>query len=224
MALGLAVGAGYLLGRTKKMKLAFAVGTLVAGKKLPLSPQALTDLVQQQLLNNPQFKEIGDQLREDVRGVGKAATGAVLERGLDGISDRLHDRTLGVQDRLSGVIPGRVERDDGGREQEYDEEEYEEERPAPKKQARKTSGSRSSAEGEKSGTSRESGTSRGSGTSRSSRGGEASRTQKKAPAKKTASAGKSGAGKTTGTAKKTTGAAKTAARRTARAKGGRNDG
>ncbi|WP_307813118.1 DNA primase [Streptomyces sp. N35] len=235
MALGLAVGAGYLLGRTKKMKLAFAVGTLVAGKKLPLSPRALADLVQQQLLNNPQFKEIGDQLREDMRGVGKAATGAVLERGLDGISDRLHDRTLGVQDRLSGVIPGRVERDEPEREQEYDDEEYEEyeeERPAPKKQARKTSGSRSSAEGGKSGTARDSGTARGS------RGGETSRTRKKAPAKKAASSAKSGAGtttgaakkttgaakKTTGTAKKTTGAAKTAARRTARAKGGRNDG
>ncbi|MER7177473.1 DNA primase [Streptomyces mesophilus] len=222
MALGLAVGAGYLLGRTKKMKLAFAVGTLVAGKKLPLSPRALADLVQQQLLNNPQFKEIGDQLREDVRGVGKAATGAVLERGLDGISDRLHDRTLGVQDRLSGVIPGRVERDEGEREQEYDEADYEDEgdqeRPAPKKQARKTSGSRSSDTGGKSGAAREPGTSRGS------RSGETSRTQKKAPAKKTASAGKSAAGKSTGTAKKTTGAAKTAARRTARAKGGRNDG
>ncbi len=32
-ALGLAIGAGYVLGRTKKMKLAFAVGSLVAGKR-----------------------------------------------------------------------------------------------------------------------------------------------------------------------------------------------
>ena len=34
--MGLAVGAGYVLGRTKKMKLAFAVGTMVAGKRMNL--------------------------------------------------------------------------------------------------------------------------------------------------------------------------------------------
>ncbi len=74
VGLGLAVGAGYLLGRTKKAKLAFAVGSLVAGKKMNLGPRAIADLVNQQLKDNPQFKEIGDQLRQDLRGVGKAAS------------------------------------------------------------------------------------------------------------------------------------------------------
>jgi len=77
VGLGLAVGAGYVLGRTKKMKLAFALGTLVAGKRMHLSPQAIVDLVSGQLRNNPQFKEIGDQLREDLRGE------VVLELGLE---------------------------------------------------------------------------------------------------------------------------------------------
>ncbi|MGY0490801.1 DNA primase [Streptomyces sp. WG-D5] len=104
-ALGLAIGAGYVLGRTKKMKFALAVGTAVAGKRLNLSPRAVMDLVQQQLQNNPQFKEIGDQLREDVRGVGKAATGALVNRQIEGLADRLHDRTAGVRDQLSGVAP-----------------------------------------------------------------------------------------------------------------------
>ncbi|MHB9757861.1 DNA primase [Streptomyces sp. BYX5S] len=104
-ALGLAIGAGYVLGRTKKMKFALAVGTAVAGKRLNLSPRGVMDLVQQQLQNNPQFKEIGDQLREDVRGVGKAATGALVNRQIEGLADRLHDRTAGVRDQLSGVAP-----------------------------------------------------------------------------------------------------------------------
>ncbi|MER5442427.1 DNA primase [Streptomyces sp. NPDC002790] len=104
-ALGLAVGAGYFLGRTKKMKLAFAVGTMVAGKRLKLSPRALLDLANQQLANNPQFKEIGDQLREDLRGVGKAASGALVERQVEGIAGRLHDRTQGVRDQIAGVAP-----------------------------------------------------------------------------------------------------------------------
>ncbi|MFI6490022.1 DNA primase [Streptomyces sp. NPDC050564] len=105
LGLGLAVGAGYVLGRTKKMKLAFAVGTLVAGKRLHMSPRALADLVSQQLRDNPQFKEIGDQLREDLRGVGKAASGALVERQVEGLADRLHGRTAEVRDQLAGVVP-----------------------------------------------------------------------------------------------------------------------
>lgn len=103
--LGLAIGAGYLLGRTKKMKLAFAVGTLVAGKRMRLNPRALAELASQQLLQNPQFKEIGDQLREDLRGVGKAASGAMVERQIDALADRLHGRTAEVRDQLAGVVP-----------------------------------------------------------------------------------------------------------------------
>lgn len=163
LGLGLAVGAGYVLGRTKKMKLAFAIGTMVAGKKMKLSPRALGDLVSQQLQNNPQFKEIGDQLREDMRGVGKAATGALVERQISGLADRLHGRTADVRDQLAGVtpdIPGRGkkdaqetddhayeeydddrddDRDDGGddrrREETADAEPEPEERPRPRKKA-----------------------------------------------------------------------------------------
>lgn len=104
-ALGLAIGAGYVLGRTKKMKLAIAVGTMVAGKRLNLSPRALADMVTTQLENNPQFKEIGDQLREDLRGVGKAASGALVERQIEGLAGRLHSRTQGVRDQIEGVAP-----------------------------------------------------------------------------------------------------------------------
>lgn len=105
-ALGLAIGAGYLLGRTRKLKLALAVGSVVAGKRLNLTPRGVADLVSQQLQNNPQFKEIGDQLREDLRGVERAATGAVVERQLDSLAGRLHGRTAEVRGRLDGVVPG----------------------------------------------------------------------------------------------------------------------
>ncbi|MFJ8907833.1 DNA primase, partial [Streptomyces sp. NPDC102351] len=100
--LGLAIGAGYLLGRTKKLKMALAVGGLVAGKKLNLSPKAVADLVQQQLRDNPQFKELGDQVRGDLRGVGKAASGALVERQISSLADRLHGRTAEVRGQLAG--------------------------------------------------------------------------------------------------------------------------
>lgn len=105
IGLGLAIGAGYLLGRTRKLKLAFAVGSLMAGKRLNLSPKAVMDLANQQLRDNPQFKEIANQLREDLRGVGQAASGAMVERQLDAFADRLHDRTAEVRDELAGVVP-----------------------------------------------------------------------------------------------------------------------
>ncbi|MBV7694175.1 DNA primase [Streptomyces sp. TRM70350] len=118
VGLGLAVGAGYVLGRTRKLKLAFAVGTLVAGKRMNPGPRALADLVSGQLRNNPQFKELGDQLRQDLRGVGGAATGALLERRLDALADRLHDRTAGLRERLGAAAPE-------GRDPGYDDEEPE---------------------------------------------------------------------------------------------------
>ncbi|WP_405962908.1 DNA primase [Streptomyces sp. NBC_00723] len=123
-ALGLAVGAGYFLGRTKKLKLAFAVGTLVAGKRMNLTPKGIADLVSQQLRDNPQFKEIGDQLRQDLRGVGKAASGAMVERQIDALADRLHGRTAEVRDQLEGVVPGEDADDEA---EDQADEEYEEE-------------------------------------------------------------------------------------------------
>ncbi|GAA2770854.1 hypothetical protein GCM10010521_55330 [Streptomyces rameus] len=100
--------------------MALAVGSLVAGKKLNLSPKMIADVVNQQLKNNPQFKEIGDQLRQDLRGVGKAAGGAMVERQMNTLADRLHGRTAQVRDQLSGAVP------DGSDEEQGDEDDYEE--------------------------------------------------------------------------------------------------
>ncbi|MDG9717764.1 DNA primase [Streptomyces sp. DH24] len=105
LALGLAVGAGYVLGRSRKARVALVVGGLVAGKRMNLSPKAVGELVSRQLRENPQFKEIGDQLRQDLSGIGKAASGALVERRLDSLADRLHGRTARVRDRLAGTTP-----------------------------------------------------------------------------------------------------------------------
>ncbi|MFE5394590.1 DNA primase [Streptomyces sp. NPDC056568] len=134
VGLGLAVGAGYLLGRTKKLKLAVAVGTMVAGKKMNLTPKGIAELVSTQLQNNPQFKEIGDQLRTDLRGVGKAASGAMVERQIDALADRLHGRTAQVRDQLSGVAskaPGVGSRDSEDSEDSEPYEEYDDEPDEP---------------------------------------------------------------------------------------------
>ncbi|CUW32355.1 MULTISPECIES: DNA primase [Streptomyces] len=200
-ALGLAVGAGYLLGRTKKLKLALAVGSLAAGKKLNLGPRAIADQLNRQLLDNPQFKEIGDQLRQDLRGVGKAAGGAMVERQINSLADRLHGRTAQVRDQLSGIVPaGSDEEPDEDEERDEDEEQQE---PEEKRGERK----------------RPTGEDRG-GTDEAPRKKTDKKPAKKAPAKKASggtAAGKAPAKKAA--AKKTDAARGTAARKTAAAGG-----
>jgi len=222
VGLGLAIGAGYVLGRTKKMKLAFAVGTLVAGKRMHLSPRALADLASQQLQNNPQFKEIGDQLREDLRGVGKAASGAMVERQIDALADRLHGRTAQVRDQLSGVTDGATDllEDDENEESEENEDEepqdeYEDEEPDNEEPDNEERDEESEAEEEPSAEE----------TERVPARKTAKKAVKKTPAKKTAAKrvpAKKAPAKKTATkqtpAKKT--AKKTAARKTAAARGG----
>lgn len=208
-ALGLAVGAGYVLGRTKKMKLAFAVGTMVAGKRLKLSPRALGELVTTQLDKNPQFKEVGDQLRQDLRGVGTAATGALVERQINGLAGRLHQRTQGVQDRIAGVAPDTDDvRDAGekvtgglvpGRREKQQEEEQDERDERDERNERNERDDRDD---------RDENAPREEKSSSNGRARTSPRAAKKAPARKTAAAGKTAAGKTA--AKKTTAARKTA--------------
>ncbi|MGW2940103.1 DNA primase [Streptomyces sp. NPDC001156] len=197
VALGLAVGAGYVLGRTKKTKLALALGSLVAGKRMQLSPKALAELVNQQLRNNPQFKEIGDQLRQDLRGVGKAASGAVVERQIEGLAERLHGRTDQVREQLSGVVPETSDLSGLHEEEEAEEEE------------------------EKGGA--ESAEARGSGEPSEDEEAPPREAAKKAPAKKrpaTQSAGTKAAAKNTATSARKAPTKKAPARKAPAAKGG----
>ncbi|WP_196942664.1 DNA primase [Streptomyces sclerotialus] len=105
-ALALAVAGGYALGRTKKMKLALTVGGMVLGRRLQLDPQRLLSLVDERLKADPQLAELREQLRDDLSGVGRAATDAFVGRRIDGLANSLHERTLGIQDRIAGgVLP-----------------------------------------------------------------------------------------------------------------------
>ncbi|MEZ0161898.1 DNA primase [Streptomyces griseorubens] len=202
--MGLAIGAGYLLGRTKGLKMALAVGGLVAGKKLNLSPRAVADLVSQQLRDNPQFKELGDQLRGDLRGVGKAASGALVERQISSLADRLHGRTAEVRGRLDGGGEDRDGTDESAGEEPYDEETDDRE-PDDR-------------EPDDTGEDRDDDGGRGSGPEA---GRTAKKAAKKAPAKKGSAAKKAApAGRAAGGPAKKAAAKKTAAKKTASASRG----
>ncbi|MEU0225558.1 DNA primase [Streptomyces sp. NPDC006284] len=229
VGLGLAVGAGYLLGRTKKLKLAVAVGTMVAGKKMNLTPKGIAELVSTQLQNNPQFKEIGDQLRTDLRGVGKAASGAMVERQIDALADRLHGRTAQVRDQLSGVAskaPGVGSRDSEDSEdseyEEYDDERDEHDDDREDESPEDTHEDEHEDEPEPEGRGRERREPRGERAAKAAPDG-ARKAAKKAPAKKTAAKApaKKAAAKRAQPAKKAVGKKTAGARNAARGAGPR---
>ncbi|MGZ0146060.1 hypothetical protein ACXJJ3_03215 [Kribbella sp. WER1] len=115
-----AVASGYLLGRTKKLRMAVIVGGLLAGKRIAMDPQAiagqLTDLVER----NPELSRLSDEVRGKLLHAGREAAVAAAGHGLNRVSDSIHDRT----DRLlSGG--SRAESDDEYDAEEPDEDEYE---------------------------------------------------------------------------------------------------
>ncbi|OON81753.1 hypothetical protein [Streptomyces tsukubensis] len=127
IALGLAVGVGYILGRTKKAKFAFAVATFVAGRRTQLSVQGISglvgDLVSEQIAANPQFKEVSDKLKD----MGANAADGLLTRTLDGLADRIADRTDTVRDHIADDL-GRPRPSEEPLDEDEDEDEaYEDE-------------------------------------------------------------------------------------------------
>jgi hypothetical protein len=116
-ALAAAVAGGYLLGRTKKAKLALAVGTYLAGRRFSMSPAQLATQGLARLRETPQFQDLTDQMRHEVLDAGRSAVTAAARRKLLDLSDSLRDRG----ERLSGAATGRDEEDDD-EDEAYDEE------------------------------------------------------------------------------------------------------
>ncbi|RCG17326.1 hypothetical protein DTL70_27525 [Streptomyces diacarni] len=92
------VAGGYLLGRTKKAKLALAVGSLVAGRRLGLDPQELISKGVRKITETPQFEELADQVKDQMMAAARTAAGSVANRRIESLTDSLRART----DRLGG--------------------------------------------------------------------------------------------------------------------------
>ncbi|MGW4076388.1 hypothetical protein ACWELB_23265 [Streptomyces asiaticus] len=122
--IAVAVVGGYLLGRTKKAKLAVGLGMLLAGKKITLDPQQL----KKSLAEAPLLSGLNSEVRKElVDATRQAATKAVSGR-VSGLADSLHERTALLRGEGEG---------EGG-----DEEPAEAPaRPAKKSPAKKTAAS-----------------------------------------------------------------------------------
>lgn len=121
--IGAAVVGGYLLGRTKKAKLAIGLGMFLAGKKLSLNPQQIGKLVK----DNPALSALSDQVRGELVDATKSAAGSALTQRMTRLSDSLQDRTEALNS------PGTQ-----GRREDDDEDEAPEDEKAPAKSNRST--------------------------------------------------------------------------------------
>ncbi|MGW0348756.1 hypothetical protein ACWDX8_19355 [Streptomyces anthocyanicus] len=127
-AMAAAVAGGYLLGRTKKAKLAFAVGSYLVGRRVGLSPGQVLGQGLGSLQRAPQFQELTDQVRGELLSAGRAAVTAAANRRLTTLADTLRDRT----DALTGEGLGDGDDDTRDEDAYFDEEDRaEDRRPAP---------------------------------------------------------------------------------------------
>ncbi|MGW7600007.1 hypothetical protein [Streptomyces antimycoticus] len=121
--IAVAVVGGYFLGRTKKAKLAFGLGMLLAGKKITLDPQQL----KKSLAEMPLLSGLNGQVRQELVDASRqAATKAVSDR-VGGLADSLHERTA----LLRGASEDARDEDEDAR----DEGRAEDEEPAEREEA-----------------------------------------------------------------------------------------
>lgn len=98
--MGAAVLGGYVLGRTKKAKLAIGLGSLLAGSRV--KPGQLGKA----LAESPFLSNVNDQVRRELVSAGKAAATSVLTAKAEHLADSLHERTTGMRDKAAVTSGG----------------------------------------------------------------------------------------------------------------------
>jgi outer membrane biosynthesis protein TonB len=158
----IAVASGYLLGRSKKMKLAITVGSMLAGQRIATDPRGLMKQGQQLVQGNEELSQIQDQIQSKLLEAAKAAALATLSSRMELFSDSIRDRTdslrglAGELEEAADEAEDQESEDQESEDQESDDEQSEDEqsedepaeKPTAKKStAKKTASKRSSSSG-----------------------------------------------------------------------------
>ena len=115
----LAIGAGYLLGRKHKLRLALVLATATATGRLG---GAATQAVKRggSLLGasdamgtlSPDLGKVMSTVRGDLAGAGKAAVQAAVASRIESLTDSLHERTEGLRNPPEPDEPGEEEEEE----------------------------------------------------------------------------------------------------------------
>lgn len=89
--IALGVGAGYLLGRTKKMRLALMIAAAGATGRSGTSPTKLLQHGLKQLGSSPELGKLTDVARDELLGAVKAAAVTAASSRIESLTERLQD-------------------------------------------------------------------------------------------------------------------------------------
>ncbi|MGW1109088.1 histone protein [Streptomyces sp. NPDC002540] len=137
VALAAAVVGGYVLGRTKKGRLALTIATYLAGRRFGFEPRQLAAEGMRRLGEIPQFAELQEQLKGEVFDAGRKAVAAAADRGMSSLADTLSDRTARLGEKQDEGDEEEYEPEEGGAEYEEEEEPEEEEEEPEERQPKR---------------------------------------------------------------------------------------
>jgi hypothetical protein len=100
--LGLAVTAGYVLGRMHKMKWALAIAAMVGRGRLCSASGGLLQQGAKALTSSPEFAKLTDDMKGRLVEAGKAAAVAAVSSKINSLSDGLRDRSDAIRAGGSG--------------------------------------------------------------------------------------------------------------------------
>jgi hypothetical protein len=132
--LGLAVAAGYVLGRFHKMRWALTVAALAGRGRLPGGTGGVLQQGAKMLASSPEVSKLTDEMRGRLVDAGKAAALAAVSSKIDSLSEGLRERSDAMRAASAGGgaaaardrDEGKAQRDERGRER-YEEERYRDE-------------------------------------------------------------------------------------------------
>ena len=115
--IALAIGGGYLLGRTKKMRLALTLGGLAAGKNMS-GPEGLVSQGFELLRNAPEFEDLRGDMRQRVLDAARTAALTATGNAIGRVTQKVNGRAaLGESEEGDGS--------DEDYDDDYSEDEYE---------------------------------------------------------------------------------------------------
>ncbi|MFD9467440.1 histone protein [Streptomyces sp. NPDC060027] len=130
VVLAAAVVGGYVLGRTKKGRMALSIATYLAGRRFGLEPRQLAAEGMRRLGEIPQVAELQEQLRGEVLEAGRKAMSAAADRGMSTLADALSERTALLGGKANEADEDEADEDEADEEEEEEEEPEEEEAEA----------------------------------------------------------------------------------------------
>jgi hypothetical protein len=121
--LGLAVAAGYLLGRSHKMKWALALAAFAGRGRLPGGSSGLVQQGAKLLTSSPELTKLTDEMKGRLVDAGKAAAVAAVSSKINSLSEGLRERSDAMRAPSAGGAGGAA----AGGEEDLEEERYRDE-------------------------------------------------------------------------------------------------